>query len=59
WYDKGDTQRRHIQYDGVLVPVSTLEDAIKQNEKKREIQIIDPADIDAFLSAMIREMEKA
>lgn len=59
WYDKGDTQRRHLQFDGVLVPVSTLEDALRENEKKREIQIIDPADIDAFLSAMIREMEKA
>ncbi|QFR56105.1 baseplate wedge subunit protein [Serratia phage Muldoon] len=59
WYDKGDIDKKYLQYSGTLVPVSTLEDAIRENEKRREIQIIDPSDIDAFLSNMIREMEKA
>lgn len=59
WYDKGDVFKRHIQYKGALAAVDTLEDAILKNEVNREIKIIDPADINSFISAFIREMEKS
>lgn len=59
WYDKGDTQQEYIQYQGALAAVDTYEDAILTNEAKREIKIISPGDIDAFLRDLIREMEIA
>lgn len=59
WYDKGDKLMKHKQYEGALAAVDTYEDAIRKNEVAREIKIIDPRDIESFLSALIREMEKA
>lgn len=59
WYDKGDTEKRYPQYEGPLAAVDIYEDAIRKNEYKREIKIIDPNDIESFISALIREMEKA
>lgn len=59
WYDAGDLKHEFPQYEGVLAAVDTYEDAIRTNEIKREIKIIDPQDIESFISALIREMEKA
>lgn len=59
WYDKGDTEKRYPQYEGPLAAVDIYEDAIRKNEYKRKIKIIDPNDIESFVSALIREMEKA
>lgn len=59
WYDKGDRLKKYPQYQGALAAVDTYEDAIRRNEIKREIKIIDPYDIESFVSALIREMEKA
>ncbi|APU02439.1 baseplate wedge subunit [Aeromonas phage SW69-9] len=58
WYDKGDKARMHVQYVGPLRAVDTLEAQVSLNESRRRIMIINPADINAFLSDMIREMEK-
>lgn len=59
WYDKGDKNFRYLQYRGTLVPVDIYEDAVLQNEAKRTIKIINPADIQSFMSDFIKEMEKA
>lgn len=59
WYDKGDVNRRYPQYNGALAAVDSYENAIRENEYKREIKIIDPYDIESFISALIREMEQA
>lgn len=57
WYDKGDTNRTYIQYTGTLIPITASEAAILENEKLRQIKIIQPSDIDNFLSDFIRELE--
>lgn len=59
WYDKGDRIHKYPQYRGALAAVDIYEDAIRKNEVKREIKIIDPYDIESFVSALIKEMEKA
>ena len=59
WYDKGDKNHWYIQYSGALAAVDIYEDAILENEKPRAVKIINPNDIDSFLSDIIREMEKA
>ena len=59
WYDKGDTNYYYPQYSGALAPVDIYGDFAAQNEEKRQIKIISPDDIESFISAMIREMEKA
>lgn len=59
WYDKGDTLQEHPQYQGALAAVDVYEAAILENEKKRQIKIISPADIDTFIADLIREMEIA
>ncbi|QPI17850.1 baseplate wedge subunit [Pectobacterium phage POP12] len=59
WYDKGDENKLHLQYQGVLVPVDIYEDAILQNEAKRSISIISPDDIQSFVSDFIKEMENS
>lgn len=58
WYDKGDLDHEYPQYTGALAAVDTYEDAIRKNEAKREIKIIDPNDIESFISSLIKEMEK-
>lgn len=58
WYDKGDEAMEHPQYKGPLVAVDVYEDAIRRNEAMREIKIIDPSDIESFISALIKLMEK-
>lgn len=59
WYDKGDLLHRYPQFNGALAAVDTYEEAIRNNEISREIKIIDPNDIESFLSTLIREMEKS
>lgn len=59
WYDKGDEEHLYPQYYGALAAVDTYEDAIRRNEEKRQIKIIDPGDMDSFISALIKEMEKS
>lgn len=59
YYDKGDKKMKFPQYTGKLAAVDILEDSILSNETKREIKIIDPVDINNFVSSMIREMEKS
>lgn len=59
WYDKGDFLRQYPQYNGALAAVDIYEDAILENEQYRQISIINPSDIESFLSDLIREMEKA
>lgn len=59
WYDKGDRTMSYPQYNGPLAAVDVYEDAIRKNEIKREIKIIDPTDIQTFISDLIKEMEKA
>lgn len=59
WYDKGDFNHQYPQYTGALAGVDIYEDSIIENEKLRQINIINPSDIEAFLSDIIREMEKA
>ncbi|UIW12357.1 MAG: baseplate wedge protein [Enterobacter phage ENC20] len=59
WYDKGDKNMRYLQYQGTLVPIDIYEDAVLQNEAKRTIKIINPSDIQSFVSDYIKEMEKA
>lgn len=58
WYDKGDTAMKYPQYYGALAAVDVYEDAIRTNEALREIKIIDPSDIESFISALIKLMEK-
>lgn len=58
WYDKGDVDHEYLQYNGALAPIDTYEDAIRQNEAKRSIKIVDPSDVESFISALIKEMEK-
>ena len=59
WYDKGDANHYYPQYTGALVPVDIYEDFSERNEALRQIKIISPDDIESFISALIREMEKA
>ncbi|QFR57202.1 baseplate wedge subunit [Klebsiella phage Kpn BM7] len=62
WWAKGEndyTKDSHIQYRGALAAVDVYEDAILENEKLRQIKIINPVDIESFLSDIVREMEKA
>lgn len=59
WYDKGDLAQEYPQYQGALAAIDIYEDAIRSNEKKRQIKIIAPSDINSFLSDLIREMEIA
>ena len=58
WYDKGDVNMMHVQYNGTLAPVSIYEDAILENEKKRKIKIINPTDMNRFVADFIKEMER-
>lgn len=58
WYDKGDKNRLYPQYKGELGAVNAYEDALVENERKREIKIISPADIDKFISDFIAELER-
>lgn len=59
WYDKGDKNMLHLQYQGTLVPVDIYENAVMQNEAKRTIKIINPSDIQSFMNDFIKEMQKA
>lgn len=58
WYDKGDTEKKYIQYNGPLRPIDIFEAEMLENEKKRTIKIIDPRDLNKFMSNITREMEK-
>lgn len=59
WYDKGDLNKQYPQYQGDLAAIDSLENAIRENEYKRQIKIISPNDIQSFINSLIREMEKA
>lgn len=50
WYDKLDHQRRFLQYEGTLIPITVIEDELAQNEEKRTIKIIAPGDLSTFMT---------
>lgn len=58
WYDKGDINHLHIQYQGVLAPRNMYEEAILENEKFRKIRIVNPSDIESFIAEIIKELER-
>lgn len=59
WYDKGDINFQYPQYQGAMIPVNAYEDAILENEQKREIKIISQSDITSFVSDFLKELEKS
>ncbi len=58
WYDKGDVNKKYPQFYGSLAAIDVYEDAIRRNEALREIKIIDENDIESFIAALIKLMEK-
>ncbi|ADM80174.1 baseplate wedge subunit [Aeromonas phage phiAS5] len=58
WYDIGDTAHLHLQHQGTLAPVSAIEHELNENENKRNILILSPGDLQTFLDALTRRMEK-
>ena len=58
WFDKGDISQDHRQYNGPLAAVSHSEAAILDNERLRKIKIINPSDIEQFVSDFIKELER-
>lgn len=50
WYDKIDPEKKYLQYQGPLVPVTIIEDKLSENEDKRTIKIVAPGDLNAFLT---------
>ena len=58
WYHEGDNNRTYLQYTGSLVPVTRIENAIEENDEKRNIEIIKPSDIDRFLEFMSDQLER-
>lgn len=58
YYDKGDKIHKFPQYTGPLAAVDAYEAAINDNEALREIKIIDPNEMDQFITDLIREMEQ-
>lgn len=58
WYDKGDTAMKYPQFNGALGAVDIYDDAARKAEIQRAIKIIDPNDIESFITALIREMDK-
>lgn len=58
WFHEGDTNRSYLQYTGTLIPVTRIEERIRLNDEKRDIQIIRPSDIDNFLEFMSDQIER-
>lgn len=58
WYDKGDLNHEYPQFSGPLAAVTVYESALNENEKKREIKIVAPSDIESFISDLIDELER-
>lgn len=58
WYDKGDINHFHVQYQGVLAPRTLYEEKLSENDAKRKIRIVNPSDIDSFVADVIKELEK-
>lgn len=59
WYDLSDNQKRYLQYNGTLVPITIIEDELSKNEDRRTIKIINPNDMNAFLTNFKRIIGKA
>lgn len=55
WYDKLDKNRTSLQYKGILIPVTYLEDEIEKNEEKRIINALNPNDFTSFIQDLIQE----
>lgn len=59
WYDSRDVLKKHIQYNGPMVPMTNIEHELLENEKKRVIKIIPQKDIKKFVSDIRRQMEES
>lgn len=59
WYHKGDKKHSSIQHVGYLHPVSVYEHEEMENDKKRVIKIIKQSDINSFLNALGREIDRS
>lgn len=59
WYDKKDVLKRYLQFSGPLVPITNLEHELAENERRRVIKIVPPANIKTFVSDIRRQMEKS
>lgn len=59
WYDKSDKIGKYLQYDGPLIPVTNLEYETIENENKRLIRVVQPEDIQTFVSQFRIEMERS
>lgn len=57
WYDSRDVLKKHLQYNGPMVPVTNIEHELNENEKKRIINIVPPSDIKRFVGDIRRQME--
>ena len=57
WYDIGDVGFNYVQFVGVLVPITAIEHEMNLNEEKRNIKIISPNEIGAFMDMLLRRME--
>lgn len=54
WYHKNDIEHNHLVVQANLVPITNIEYELEENEKKRHILIIPPAQISKFLDATHR-----
>lgn len=59
WYDKGDLARKYLQHKGSLAAISAYEHEILENEKKRNIRIIPPGQMNQFMQDLIQELGNA
>ena len=57
WYDIGDINNHYPQFIGTLVPITAIEHEMNLNEDKRNIKIIAPSEIGAFIDMLMRRME--
>lgn len=57
YYDIGDINRVAVQFVGALAPVSAIEHEMYENELKRDIKILAPNELGAFLDMLTRRME--
>ena len=58
WYHKNDAAHERLIVGGNLIPITNIEHELKENEKKRDILIIPPAQISKLLDAMHRTINE-
>lgn len=54
WYNTLDIDKLYVQFIGYLVPITNVEFELDQNEKMRQINIIRPEDLRAFVDIFER-----